>query len=75
MVDIEGLWPVRARNPSVKSLADAGVSLAEARVSLAEAGVVRQICEGTHDRQLAAPELFDLVIAHEERIACRPRGS
>jgi hypothetical protein len=61
VVDIEGLWPVRARNPSIKSLA--------------EAGVVRQISEGTHDRQFAAPELFDLVTAYEERIAGRPRGS
>jgi hypothetical protein len=61
VVDIEGLWPVRARNPSVKSLA--------------EAGVVRQISEGTHDRQFAAPELFDLVTAYEERVAGRPRGS
>jgi hypothetical protein len=61
VVDIEGLWPVRARNPSVKSLA--------------EAGVVRQISEGTHDRQFAAPELFDLVTAYEARIAGRPRAS
>ena len=68
VVDIEGLWPVRARNPSIKSLAEAGVSLAEA-------GVVRQISEGTHDRQFAAPELFDLVTARDERIAGRPRGS
>jgi hypothetical protein len=43
--------------------------------ALAEAGVVRQISEGSYDRQFAAPELFDLVSAYEERIAGRPRGS
>jgi hypothetical protein len=61
VVDIEGLWPVRARNPSIKALA--------------EAGVVRQISEGSYNRQFAALELFDLVTAYEARIAGRPRGS
>jgi Fic family protein len=36
---------------------------------LADAGVVRQISEGTYDRQFAATELFDLVTAFEARIA------
>lgn len=39
--------------------------------ALAEAGVVRQISEGTYDRQFAATELFDLVTAYEARIAGR----
>lgn len=43
--------------------------------ALAEAGVVRQISEGSYDRQFAVPELFDLVTACEERIAGRSRGS
>ncbi len=42
--------------------------------ALAAAGVVRQISEGSYDRQFSAPELFDLVTAYEERIAGRPRG-
>jgi Fic family protein len=37
--------------------------------ALADAGVVRQISEGTYDRQFAATELFDLVTAYEARIA------
>lgn len=36
--------------------------------ALAEAGVVRQISEGSYDRQFAATELFDLVASYEERI-------
>ena len=32
--------------------------------ALAEAGVVRQIGEGSYDRQFAATELFDLVTAY-----------
>lgn len=37
--------------------------------TLAEAGVVRQISEGTYDRQFAATELLDLVTSYEERTA------
>lgn len=37
--------------------------------SLAEAGVVRQISEGSYNRQFAASELFDLVSDYEERLA------
>jgi Fic family protein len=40
--------------------------------ALAEAGVVRQISEGTYDRQFAATELLDLVTEYEDRIAGRP---
>jgi Fic family protein len=36
---------------------------------LADAGVLRQISEGDYDRQYAADELFDLIEAHEERVA------
>ena len=43
--------------------------------SLEMSGVLRQISEGSYDRQFAAPELFDLVTAYEERIAGRPQGS
>jgi hypothetical protein len=43
--------------------------------ALEEAGVLRQISEGSYDRQFAAPELFDLVTAYEERIAGRSQGS
>ena len=32
--------------------------------ALAEAGVVRQISEGSYDRQFAATELFDRVTAY-----------
>lgn len=39
--------------------------------ALGAAGVLRQISEGSYDRQFAAPELFDLVTAYEERIAGR----
>jgi Fic family protein len=39
--------------------------------ALADAGVVRQISEGTYDRQFAATELFDLVAHYEARIAGR----
>ncbi len=38
---------------------------------LADANVVRQISEGTYDRQFAATELFDLVTTYENRIAGR----
>ncbi len=38
---------------------------------LAEAGVVRQISEGTYDRQYAATELFDLVSDYEAAVAGR----
>jgi Fic family protein len=38
---------------------------------LADAGVVRQISEGSYDRQYAAVELFDLVAAYEARVAGR----
>lgn len=40
---------------------------------LAEAGVVRQISEGTYDRQFAAIELLDLIADYEARTAGRPR--
>jgi hypothetical protein len=43
--------------------------------SLEASGVLRQISEGTYDRQFAAPELFDLVTAYEERIARGRQGS
>lgn len=39
--------------------------------ALAEAGVLRQISEGTYDRQYAAMELLDLVAEFEDRIAGR----
>jgi Fic family protein len=39
--------------------------------SLAAAGVLRQISQGTYDRQYAASELFDLVAAYEEQVARR----
>lgn len=42
--------------------------------ALADAGVVRQISEGTYDRQFAAVDLFDLVTGYEERIAGRTPG-
>jgi Uncharacterized conserved protein len=42
--------------------------------ALADVGVLRQISEGTYDRQFAAVDLFDLVTAYEERIAGRARG-
>ncbi len=38
---------------------------------LADAGVVRQISEGTYDRQFAAIELIDLVTAYEARVVGR----
>lgn len=40
---------------------------------LEKAGVVRQISEGTYDRQFAATELFDLVAAYEAGVAERSR--
>ena len=42
--------------------------------ALADAGVVRQISQGSYDRQFAATELFDLVTTYEARIAGRARG-
>lgn len=51
-----------------------GTSQQQALVALkrlAEAGVVRQISQGTYDRQFAATELFDLVTDYEERVAGR----
>jgi Fic family protein len=42
--------------------------------SLEQAGVVRQISEGTYDRQFAATELFDLVTAYEVGVVGR-RGN
>lgn len=39
--------------------------------ALADVKVVRQISEGSYDRQYAADELFDLVTAYEERIVDR----
>ena len=36
--------------------------------ALADAGIVRQISQGTYDRQFAATELFDLLAAYEARI-------
>ena len=38
---------------------------------LACSGVLRQISQGTYDRQYAAPELFDLLAAYEARIVGR----
>ena len=38
---------------------------------LADAGVVRQISEGTYDRQFAAIDLIDLVTAYEARVVGR----
>jgi Fic family protein len=43
--------------------------------ALEQAGVLRQISEGSYDRQFAALELLDLVSAYEELIAGRPHGS
>jgi Fic family protein len=37
--------------------------------ALAGAGVIRQLSEGTYDRQYAATELFDLLAGYEERVA------
>ena len=37
--------------------------------ALADAGVIRQLSDGTYDRQYAATELFDLLGAYEERVA------
>jgi hypothetical protein len=41
--------------------------------ALADAGIVRQISEGSYDRQFAAVELLDLVAFYEARITERPR--
>lgn len=43
--------------------------------SLAEAGVIRQLSEGTYDRQYAATELFDLLAAYEERVVGPARSA
>lgn len=39
--------------------------------ALADTGVVRQISQGSYDRQFAATELFDLVATYEARMAGR----
>ena len=60
--------------PTVR--AAVGTSQQQALVALkalADAGVLRQISEGTYDRQFAAVGLFDLVTAYEERTAGRAR--
>ena len=36
--------------------------------ALAQAGVIRQLSEGTYDRQYAATELFEVLGACEERV-------
>jgi Fic family protein len=41
--------------------------------SLADAGVLRQISDGTYDRQYAATELFDLLSAYEAQVAGQAR--
>ena len=41
--------------------------------SLADAGVLRQISDGTYDRQYAATDLFDLLTAYEEQVAGQAR--
>jgi Fic family protein len=71
---IVGLLPMQpvASAPTIR--AAVGTSQQQALVglkALADAGVVRQISEGTYDRQFAATELFDLVAAYEARIAGR----
>ncbi|MDA8203589.1 MAG: Fic family protein [Chloroflexi bacterium] len=43
--------------------------------ALAEAGVIRQLSEGTYDRQYAATELFDLLGAYEERVVGPARSA
>jgi Fic family protein len=43
--------------------------------SLAEAGVLRQLSEGTYDRQYAATELFDLLAAYEARVVGPARSA
>jgi Fic family protein len=43
--------------------------------ALAEAGVIRQLSEGTYDRQYAATELFDLLTAYEEGIVGPARSA
>ena len=43
--------------------------------ALAEAGVIRQLSEGTYDRQYAATELFDLLAAYEEGVVGAARGA
>jgi Fic family protein len=43
--------------------------------SLAEAGVIRQLSEGTYDRQYAATDLFDLLAAYEERVVGTVRSA
>jgi Fic family protein len=43
--------------------------------ALAEAGVIRQLSEGTYDRQYAATELFDLLAAYEAGVIGSARNS
>ena len=43
--------------------------------ALAGGGVVRQLSEGTHDRQYAATDLFDLLAAYEEDVAGPARSA
>jgi Fic family protein len=43
--------------------------------ALAEAGVIRQLSDGTYNRQYAATELFDLLTAYEEGIAGPARSA
>jgi hypothetical protein len=43
--------------------------------SLAGAGVIRQLSEGTYDRQFAATELFDMLAAYEERVVGQARSA
>ncbi len=67
-------WQTTVQAPTVRAVT--GTSQQQALVALkalADARVLRQINEGSCNRQFAAVELFDLVTAYEERIAGRAR--
>jgi Fic family protein len=58
--------------PTARGLSGASQQMTlEGLKALAAAGILRQISQGSYDRQFAADELFDLVEAYEERIAGR----
>ena len=72
--DIIALLPAQpiASAPTIRAAIGTSQQQAlEGLKALAESGVVRQISEGSYDRQFAAFELFDLVTVYEERIAGR----
>jgi Fic family protein len=71
LIDVLPAQPVVSA-PTVR--AAIGTSQQQALVGLkmlADAGVVRQISEGTYDRQYAATDLLDLVARFEARVAGR----